>query len=68
MRLSCFTSLTAFILLVFTVSGSVIAEEPLDTSLARSEPIDSVSVFWYDIRHCDVEGRGWTGCLRKPKR
>jgi len=60
MRVSCITFLFAIVLYVFVVSGSVVAIEPLDPSLARSEPGDSASVFWYDIRHCDVEGRGWT--------
>ena len=60
MRTCRITFLIAALLPILVLSGSAVAGDKLDRSLARSETVDSTDVFWYDIRLLDVEGRGWT--------
>ncbi|MBN1292039.1 MAG: exo-alpha-sialidase [Candidatus Latescibacteria bacterium] len=58
MRISSIASVCLYFLLVLFVPGFAAAGEKLDKSLAVTAPDDSV--FWYDVRHLNVEGRGWT--------
>ena len=46
------------ILLLFFFAGENISAEGLDPSLALRDTTGTI--LWYDIRHLNVEGRGWT--------